>query len=75
MKGGVAVALSVAATLAEPRHDVTWIFYDNEEVEASRNGLGRLARNHPELLAGDFAVLMEPTSARIEGCRERFARS
>lgn len=67
MKGGVAVALSVAATLAEPRHDVTWIFYDNEEVEASRNGLGRLARNHPELLAGDFAVLMEPTSARIEG--------
>ncbi|QIK72842.1 succinyl-diaminopimelate desuccinylase [Propioniciclava coleopterorum] len=67
MKGGVAVALSVAAATPEPRHDVTWIFYDNEEVEAARNGLGRLARERPDLLAGDFAVLMEPTSARIEG--------
>ena len=67
MKGGVAVALAVAASLPEPRHDVTWIFYDNEEVEAVRNGLGRLARDRPDLLAGDFAVLMEPTAARIEG--------
>ena len=67
MKGGVAVALSVAAEVTQPRHDVTWIFYDNEEVEASKNGLGRLGRNRPDLLAGDFAVLMEPTGARIEG--------
>lgn len=67
MKGGVTVALAAAAQLSEPRHDVTWIFYDNEEVEAVRNGLGRLARNRPDLLAGDFAVLMEPTGARIEG--------
>lgn len=67
MKGGVAVALALAAEIAEPRHDVTWIFYDQEEVEATRNGLGRLARTRPELLAGDFAVLMEPTGARIEG--------
>ncbi len=67
MKGGVTVALAAAAQLTEPRHDVTWIFYDNEEVEAVKNGLGRLARNRPDLLAGDFAVLMEPTGARIEG--------
>lgn len=67
MKGGVAVALAVAAALSEPRHDVTWIFYDHEEVDAAANGLGRLARNHPEWLAGDFAVLMEPTGARVEG--------
>lgn len=67
MKGGVAVALQVAASVPEPRHDVTWIFYDNEEVEAARNGLGRIARTRPEWLAGDFAVLMEPTGARIEG--------
>lgn len=67
MKGGVAVALSVAAALSKPRHDVTWIFYDNEEVEASKNGLGRLVRNRPDLVEGDFAVLMEPTGARIEG--------
>ncbi|MDO5500789.1 MAG: M20/M25/M40 family metallo-hydrolase, partial [Propionibacteriaceae bacterium] len=54
MKGGVAVQLSVAAALAEPRHDVTWIFYDNEEVEAERNGLLRISREQPELLAGEF---------------------
>lgn len=67
MKGGVAVAVAVAATTPSPRHDVTWVFYDNEEVESVRNGLGRIARHHPEWLAGDFAVLMEPTSARVEG--------
>lgn len=67
MKGGVAVQLAAAAALTEPRHDVTWIFYDNEEVEADKNGLGRVARNHPDWLAGSFAVLMEPTSAGIEG--------
>ena len=67
MKGGVAVMLAAAAQLTEPRHDVTWIFYDQEEVEAARNGLGRLSRVRPDLLVGDFAILMEPTSARIEG--------
>ncbi|HHU37748.1 MAG TPA: succinyl-diaminopimelate desuccinylase [Propionibacterium sp.] len=67
MKGGVAVMLAAAAELVAPRHDVTWIFYDNEEVEAVRNGLGRLSRTRPELISGDFAVLMEPTGARIEG--------
>lgn len=67
MKAGVAVLLSVAAELAEPSRDVTWIFYDHEEVEETKNGLGRLSRSYPELLEGDFAVLGEPTSARIEG--------
>lgn len=67
MKGGVAVALKLAAELTDPPVDVTWIFYDNEEVESSLNGLGRLARNRPDLLAGDFAILGEPTSATIEG--------
>jgi succinyl-diaminopimelate desuccinylase len=67
MKGGVAVALKLACELTEPNADVTWIFYDHEEVDAALNGLGRLARNHPELIRGDFAVLCEPTSAVIEG--------
>lgn len=67
MKGGVAVQLSVAAALTEPRHDVTWIFYDNEEVEAERNGLLRISRKRPDLLIGEFAVLCEPTAARVEG--------
>ncbi|MDD9206953.1 succinyl-diaminopimelate desuccinylase [Georgenia sp. 10Sc9-8] len=67
MKGGVAVALQLAATLGAPRTDVTWVFYDNEEVAAELNGLGRVARRHPDWLAGDLAVLGEPTSGGIEG--------
>jgi succinyl-diaminopimelate desuccinylase len=67
MKSGVAVQLRLAATVTEPRRDVTYVFYDCEEVAADRNGLLRLSRNSPELLAGDFAVLMEPSSAEIEG--------
>ena len=67
MKGGVAVQLRIAATVPEPSRDVTFIFYDNEEVDAARNGLGRLARNRPDWLAADFAVLLEPTSALVEG--------
>ncbi|MGB3414917.1 MAG: succinyl-diaminopimelate desuccinylase [Microbacteriaceae bacterium] len=67
MKGGVAVQLSLAAELIAPRVDLSWIFYDNEEVAASLNGLGLLAAARPELLLGDFAVLCEPTSAQIEG--------
>ncbi|UTT60434.1 succinyl-diaminopimelate desuccinylase [Cellulosimicrobium cellulans] len=67
MKGGVAVALALAAELDAPARDVTWVFYDNEEVAADLNGLGRLARNRPDLLEADFAVLGEPTSAGLEG--------
>jgi succinyl-diaminopimelate desuccinylase len=67
MKGGIAVQMSVAASLTKARHDVTWVFYDNEEVEEYRNGLSRIAREHPDYLEGDFAVLCEPTNARIEG--------
>jgi succinyl-diaminopimelate desuccinylase len=67
MKGGVAVQLKVAAALAEPSRDLTFVFYDNEEVEADRNGLGRLAREHADWLTGDLAVLLEPTGAGIEG--------
>jgi succinyl-diaminopimelate desuccinylase len=67
MKAGVAVQLRLAATLPEPGHDVTYVFYDCEEVESERNGLLRLSRNHPELLAADLAVLMEPTGGQVEG--------
>lgn len=67
MKAGVAVQLALAATLTEPTRDVTWVLYDQEEVESARNGLGRIARHHPDWLAGDAAVLCEPTSAGIEG--------
>lgn len=67
MKSGVAVQLKVAAMLPEPNRDVTYVFYDCEEVEAERNGLGRLVRDHPDWLAGDFAVLHEPSGGTVEG--------
>jgi succinyl-diaminopimelate desuccinylase len=67
MKSGVAVQLRLAATLTDPARDVSYVFYDCEEVSAERNGLLRLSRTSPELLAGDFAVLMEPSAAEIEG--------
>ena len=67
MKAGVAVQLKLAAELSSPNVDVTWIFYDHEEVDASLNGLGRISRELPDLIAADFAVLCEPTAALVEG--------
>ena len=67
MKAGVAVMLKLAVELVHPNVDITWVFYDNEEVASDLNGLGRLVRNRPDLIRGDFAVLCEPTSALIEG--------
>jgi succinyl-diaminopimelate desuccinylase len=70
MKGGVAVALRLAARAATANRDVTFVFYEGEEIAHEFNGLGRIARERPELLAADFAILMEPTDARIEaGCQ------
>jgi succinyl-diaminopimelate desuccinylase len=67
MKGGVAIQLKLAAELPEPRHDVTYVCYDHEEVASRLNGLGRLAREHPDWLAADFAVLGEPSGQTVEG--------
>ncbi|HEY4153561.1 MAG TPA: succinyl-diaminopimelate desuccinylase [Pseudolysinimonas sp.] len=67
MKGGCAVMLALAASISDSPVDVTWVFYDHEEVDSSLNGLGRIARTHPELLAADFAILCEPTGGEVEG--------
>jgi len=67
MKAGVAVQLKLAVELTDPAIDVTWIWYDHEEVSADLNGLGRLARVAPGLLAGDFAILGEPSNSIVEG--------
>jgi succinyl-diaminopimelate desuccinylase len=71
MKSGVAVLLRIAHLVGtgalDPRVDLSFVCYDCEEIEASRNGLGRLARERPEVLAGDLAVLLEPTDGLIEG--------
>ena len=76
MLGGCAAALALACEagplIAAGAHaaltaDVTWIFYDHEEVASHLNGLGRVERNHPQWLAGDLALLGEPTAAHVEG--------
>jgi succinyl-diaminopimelate desuccinylase len=70
MKGGDAVLLNIAASVPEPAHDLTFVFYDCEEVEASRNGLGRIERDLPDWLRGDLAVVCEPSNAMVEaGCQ------
>ncbi|HTQ18781.1 M20/M25/M40 family metallo-hydrolase, partial [Mycobacterium sp.] len=38
MKSGDAVFLHLAATVAEPVHDLTLVFYDCEEIESAANG-------------------------------------
>ena len=67
MKAGVAVQLRLAATLPEPNRDVTYVFYECEEVDVARNGLFLLSRDAPELLIADFAVLLEPSGGVVEG--------
>jgi succinyl-diaminopimelate desuccinylase len=70
MKSGIAVMLRLAAHVPAPGRDVSYLFYDNEEADASRNGLGRIATGARDWLDGDLAVLLEPTSARVEaGCQ------
>jgi succinyl-diaminopimelate desuccinylase len=71
MKAGDAVMLRLAARFgvlgAQPTRDLTFVFYDNEEVEAVRNGLGRVARERRGWLYGDLAILLEPTDGVVEG--------
>lgn len=67
MKAGVAVQLKLAAELISPRVDITWMWYDHEEVDADRNGLTRLTRTRPDLFAADFAILGEPSNGQVEG--------
>jgi succinyl-diaminopimelate desuccinylase len=70
MKSGVALALHLAATLPEPGYDITYLFYEAEEIESRFNGLRLVAQEHPEWLEADLAVLLEPTYGVVEaGCQ------
>ena len=70
MKSGDAVFLHLAATVAEPAHDLTLVFYDCEEIDSAANGLGRIERELPDWLSADVAILGEPTAGYIEaGCQ------
>lgn len=70
MKSGDAVFLHLAATVSEPRHDITLVMYDCEEIEASANGLKRIEKELPDWLRADVAILGEPSGGYIEaGCQ------
>ncbi|USX49214.1 succinyl-diaminopimelate desuccinylase [Lentzea sp. HUAS12] len=70
MKGGDAVMLAIAALSTDARHDLTFVFYDCEEIEAERNGLTRIQRDLGEWLLGDLAIVCEPSNGTVEaGCQ------
>ena len=69
-EGRVAVMLKIAATVPAPNRDITFLFYESEEIEEEHNGLRVLSQSRPDLLEADFAILMEPSDAVIEaGCQ------
>ncbi|MBT1181696.1 succinyl-diaminopimelate desuccinylase [Bifidobacterium sp. CP2] len=73
MKASDAVMLQLAAVLdgatpqTTPKVDLTYVFYDHEEVVAEKNGLRKVVEAHPDWVEGDFAIIGEPTSCGIEG--------
>lgn len=71
MKASDAVMLYLAAVLdgwnADPNYDLTYVFYDHEEVAAEKNGLRKVVETHPDWITGDFAIIGEPTDCGIEG--------
>lgn len=67
MKGGVAVQLRLAASVTAPSRDLTYVFYEGEEIDSQFNGLRLVQEARPDLLVADFAVLLEPTTAIVEG--------
>ena len=70
MKSGDAMLLHLAATMREPSRDLTFVFYDCEEIDYDRNGLTRIQAELPHWLAADLAILGEPTNGLVEaGCQ------
>jgi succinyl-diaminopimelate desuccinylase len=70
MKSGLAVMVDLAETVPAPAIDVTFVFYVCEEVDQTFSGLRQLLAERPDLLAGDAAILGEPTGGVVEaGCQ------
>ena len=70
MKGGLAVMLKLLQRVSEFKKDVTFLFYEAEEIESKYNGLEKISKTQAKLLEADFAILLEPTGAVLEmGCQ------
>ncbi len=70
MKGGLAIQLALARSLVATAMDVTYVFYAREEVAAAESGLAELLAARPDLVAGDLALIGEPTDGQVEaGCQ------
>ena len=70
MKSGIAAALKLAAAVTNAKYDVTYLFYESEEIETKYNGLELITKQAKDLFNCDFAILMEPTNGIIEvGCQ------
>ena len=70
MKSGIAVALKLASEITSSNYDVTYLFYESEEIETKFNGLELITKQQKDLLDCDFAILMEPTNGILEvGCQ------
>lgn len=70
MKGGLAVMLKLAQNVKDFKKDLTFLFYEAEEIESKYNGLEKVANTDPTYLDADFAILLEPTNAILEmGCQ------
>ena len=67
MKASDAVLLYLAAMQTQGAYDLTFVFYDHEEVDAKRNGLRQVVQTHPDWIQGDFAIIAEPTNCGIQG--------
>ena len=71
MKSGLAVMIALATTVdwIHARANLTFVFYECEEVALERNGLRKLFPEQPHLAAADLAILLEPTDNALElGC-------
>lgn len=70
MKSGIAVALKLASEITSSNFDITYLFYESEEIETKFNGLELITKQQKNLLDCDFAILMEPTNGILEvGCQ------
>ena len=71
MKAASPSSSRLAAALTEPTRDVTWVFYDNEEVEAEPTASAGSAGQRPELAGRRLrgAAASRPTAQVEGGCQ------